>query len=100
MRELKICHMIFALYVECALAHDLPKLRLRRGDLVRLVEHHFSPNGEEGYSAEVLGAKGQTMAVIAVAAASLEALRDNEVLSVRSMTVYATIRSRLATSYL
>jgi hypothetical protein len=39
--------------------------------LVRLVEHHVAPDGEEGYSAEVLGAKGQTVAVIAVAAAAL-----------------------------
>jgi hypothetical protein len=79
--------MTFKLYAEFALAHDLPKYRLRRGDLVRLVEHHVSPKGEEGYSAEVLGAKGQTLAVIAVAAASLEALRDDEVLSVRAMAV-------------
>ena len=79
--------MTFKLYTEYALALDLPKYRLRRGDLVRLVEYHISPKGEEGYSAEVLGAKGQTLAVIAVAAASLEALRDDEVLSVRTMAV-------------
>jgi len=54
---------------------------------VRLVERHISPSGEEGYSAEVLGAKGQTLAVIAVAAASLESLRDDEVLSVRAIAV-------------
>jgi hypothetical protein len=79
--------MTFKLYTEFALAHDLPKCRWHRGDLVRLVEHHVSPNGEEGYSAEVLGAKGQTLAVIDVAASSLEALRDDEVLSVRAMAV-------------
>jgi hypothetical protein len=75
----------FKFYTELALAHDLPKYRLRRGDLVRLVEHHISPKGEEGYSAEVLGAKGQTLAVTAVSLASLEALRDDEVLSVRAI---------------
>lgn len=79
--------MTFKICTEFSLAHDLPKDRLRRGDLVRLVEHHGSPNGEEGYSAEVLGANGQTLAVIAVAAASLEALRDDEFLSVRAMAV-------------
>jgi len=79
--------MTFQLYTELALAHDLPKYRLCRGDLVRVVEHHVSPKGEEGYSAEVLGAKGQTIAVIAVTAASLEALRDDEVLSVRAMAI-------------
>ncbi len=79
--------MTFRLYTDVALAHDLPKYRLRRGDLVRLVEHHVSPGGEEGYSVEVLGAKGQTLAVVAIATKSLEALRDDEVLSVRAMAV-------------
>ncbi|HEV8061896.1 MAG TPA: hypothetical protein VGP68_18605 [Gemmataceae bacterium] len=51
------------------------------------VQAAVSPSGEEGYSAEVLGAKGQTLAVIAVAAKSLEALRDDEVLSVRAMAL-------------
>jgi hypothetical protein len=79
--------MTFRLNTDFALAHDLPKYRLCRGDLVRLVERHRSPSGEEGYSAEVLGAKGQTLAVIAVAAKSLGSLRNDEVLSVRAMAV-------------
>jgi hypothetical protein len=79
--------MTFKLYTDFSLAHDLPKYRLCRGDLVRLVEHHISPSREEGYSAEVLGTKGKTLAVIAVASSSLESLRDNEVLSVRAMAV-------------
>ena len=77
--------MTFKLYTDVALTHDLPKYRLCRGDLVRLVEHHVSPTGEVGYSAEVLGAKGQTLAVIAVTTALLEPLRDDQVLSVRAM---------------
>ena len=77
--------MKFPLYIDLALACDLPEHRLRRGDLMRLVEHHVAPDGEEGYSAEVLGAKGQTLAVIAVAASALEELREDEVLSVRAM---------------
>ena len=79
--------MIFPLYTDVALARDLPEYRLRRGDMVRLVEHHVAPDGEEGYSAEVLGAKGQTLAVIGVTANALEALRDDEVLSVRPIAV-------------
>ena len=79
--------MTHKLYADFALAHDPPKYRLCRGDLVRLVECHISPSGEEGYSAEVLGAKGQTLAVIAVESKSLEALRDDEVLSVRAMAL-------------
>jgi hypothetical protein len=36
--------MTFKLYTDVALTHDLPKYRLCRGDLVRLVEHHvFTP---------------------------------------------------------
>jgi len=77
--------MKFPLYTDLALARDLPEHRLRRGDLVRLVEHHVAPDGEEGYSAEVLGAKGQTLAVIAVAAGAMEELREDEVLSVRAL---------------
>ena len=79
--------MKFPLYTDVALARDLPEPRLLRGDMVRFVEHHVAPDGEEGYSAEVLGAKGQTLAVVAVAAQALEALRDDEVLSVRAIAV-------------
>lgn len=79
--------MKFPLYTDVALARDVPAYRLRRGDLVRPVEHHVAPGGEEGYSVEVLGAKGQTLAVIAVESSALEALRDDEVLSVRAMAI-------------
>ena len=77
--------MIFPLYTEMALSRDLPGYRLRRGDLVRVVERHIAPDGQEGYSAEVLGAKGQTLAVVALPVDALEPLRDDEVLSVRTM---------------
>jgi hypothetical protein len=42
---------------------------------------------DEGYSAEVLRARGRTLAVIAVAAGFVEALRDDEVLNVRAIAV-------------
>lgn len=77
--------MTFELYTDVALVHDLPEYRLRRGDLIRLVEHHIALGGEEGYSAEVLGATGHTRAVITVWAKSIEALRDDEILSVRQL---------------
>jgi hypothetical protein len=54
---------------------------------VRLVDPHVASDGDEGYSAEVLGAKGHTLAVIAVSAGSVEALRDDEVLGVRAIVV-------------
>jgi len=77
--------MTFTLYTDVALTEDLAKYHMRRGDIVRLVDRHFGPDGEEGYSAEILGAKGQSLGVIAVAAKSIEPLRDDEVLSARTL---------------
>jgi hypothetical protein len=62
-----------------------PEHRLRRGDVVQIVDHHPSPNGENGYSIEVFNAIGDTIAVTAVAESGLEPLRENEVLSVRAL---------------
>ena len=76
--------MKFELYTDAALARDLPEHRLRRGDIVKLVEHHVAPDGTEGYSIEVFNAVGNTIAVTAVPASALEALREDEVLCARS----------------
>jgi len=75
----------FELYTDAALACDVPEHRLRRGDIVKLVDHHTAPDGTEGYSVEVFNAVGGTLAVIAVPASALEALRPDEVLSARSL---------------
>ena len=77
--------MRFELYTDVALARDLPELRLRRGDLVKLVDHHLAPGGEEGYSIEVFNAVGETIAVSSVPATALEPFREDEVLSVRPL---------------
>ena len=77
--------MRFELYTDVAPARDLPELRLRRGDLVKLVDHHLAPDGEEGYSIEVFNAVGETIAVSSVPANALEPLRKDEVLSVRPL---------------
>ena len=77
--------MPLALYTDAALSRDMPELRLRRGDLVKLIDHHVAPDGEEGYSIEVLNALGDTIAVTTVPASALEALRKDEVLSVRPL---------------
>ena len=76
--------MPLALYTDAALSRDMPELRLRRGDLVKLIDHHVALDGEEGYSIEVLNALGETIAVTTLPAA-LEALREDEVLSVRPL---------------
>jgi len=46
----------FDLYTDAALARDIPEHGLCRGDVVKIVDHHASPNGESGYSIEVFNA--------------------------------------------
>ena len=77
--------MKFELHTDVALTCDLPEHRLRRGDIVKLVEHHIAPDGTEGYSIEVFNAVGDTIAVTAVPASALEALREDEVLCARAL---------------
>ena len=77
--------MRFELYTDAALALDIAEHRLRRGDLVKVVDYHPSPNGESGYSIEVFNAIGETIAVTAVPESALEPLRKDEVLSVRAL---------------
>lgn len=77
--------MAFELYSDVALTRDMPELGLRRGDLVKVIDHHVAPDGEEGYSIEVFNAVGETIAVTTVPISALEALREDEVLSVRPL---------------
>jgi hypothetical protein len=77
--------MRFELYTDAALVRDIPEHRLRRGDLVKIIDHHPLPNGESGYSIEVFNAIGETIAVTAVPESALEPLHKNEVLSVRAL---------------
>jgi hypothetical protein len=65
----------FELYTDAALARDIPEHRLRRGDVVKIVDHHLSPNGENGYSIEVFNVVGDTIAITAVPESALESLR-------------------------
>ena len=75
--------MKFELYTDAVLTRDVPEHRLRRGDIVKLVDHHVARDGAEGYSIEVFNAIGDTIAVTAVPEAALEALREDEVLCAR-----------------
>ncbi len=77
--------MKFELYTEVALTCDVPEHRLRRGDIVKLVEHHKAPDRTEGYSIEVFNAVGDTIAVTTVPASAIEALREDEVLCTRAL---------------
>lgn len=75
--------MKFELYTDAVLTRDVPEYRLRRGDVVKLVDHHMARDGTEGYSIEVFNAVGETIAVTAVPEAALEPLREDEVLCAR-----------------
>jgi hypothetical protein len=75
----------FELYTDAALVRDIPEHRLRRGDVVKIIDLHASSNGENGYSIEVFNALGDTIAVTAVPESALESLRNDEVLSVRTL---------------
>jgi hypothetical protein len=70
------------LYADAVLTCDVPELRLKPGDIVKLVDQHVAPDSTEGYSIEVFSALGDT---IAVTASALEPLREDEILCVRSV---------------
>ena len=77
--------MKFELNTDVALTCDLPAHRLRRGDIVKLVDHHMASDGTEGYSIEVFNAVGDTITVTAVPVSALEVLREDEVLCARTL---------------
>lgn len=76
----------FELFQRVALARDFPEKRLRRGDVVTIVDSHPDPSdGELGYSIEVFNALGETIAVLIVAESDLQPLRAGEVFNVREL---------------
>jgi hypothetical protein len=75
--------MQIELYIDVALTCDVPEHRLKRGDIVKIVDRHVAPDGTEGYSIEVFNAVGGTIAITAVPASALEALLEDEVLNAR-----------------
>ena len=75
--------MKFELYTDAVLTRDLPEHRLKRGDIVKLVDHHVARDDSEGYSIEVFNAVGETIAVTAVPETALESLRQDEILCAR-----------------
>ena len=75
--------MTFELYTDAVLTRDLPDDGLCSGDVVKIVDHHPVPGGEDGYSIEVSNAVGNTIAVTSVPESALESLQPDEVFSVR-----------------
>ncbi len=71
------------LYTDAVLARDVPDHGLRRGDIVKLVDHHMVRDGSEGYSIESFNALGVAIGVNAVQESALEPLREDDVLCAR-----------------
>lgn len=83
--------MKFPLYSRVALAVDLLGEGIRRGDVATVVEHHAAAGlgNEPGYSLEVFNALGETLTVLTVPESQIEALRADEILSVRPLGSHA-----------
>ncbi|MEG4293968.1 DUF4926 domain-containing protein [Microcoleus sp. C2C3] len=78
--------MTLELYQEVALTRDLPEYQLKAGDIATLVDFVSHPSGgEEGCLLEVFNAVGESMTVIAVPISTVEVLRPDEILTVRSL---------------
>ena len=74
------------LFSRVALAKDLPEENLRRGDTAIVVEYYEGRPGQEpGYELEVSNAVGDTITVVTVRQSQIEALRKDEILSVRPL---------------
>ena len=78
--------MTMELYQEVSLTRDLPEYGLRAGDIATLVDFVPHPSGgDEGCVLEVFNAIGESLTTIAVPISVVEALRSDEVLSVRPL---------------
>jgi hypothetical protein len=77
--------MKFKLYTDAVLNRNMPKYRLKRGDVVKLIERHTAPDGTRGYSIEAFNVLGETVAVTTVDEADLEPLREDEIFHVRQL---------------
>jgi len=75
--------MTFQLYADAVLTRDIAEYDLRAGDVVKVIDYHAVPGGEDGYSIEVFNALGATVAVTSIPESSLEPLQENEVFSIR-----------------
>lgn len=73
------------LYKEVVLLIDIPKKKLKKGDVATVVDDHPSEKAEDGYTLEVFNALGDSIAVVTVSASDIAPLQKTEIFSVRSM---------------
>ena len=77
--------MTYPLFTRVALTEDLPKENLRCGDVATVVEQYEGRPGQEpGYELEVFNALGESITVVTVRESQVQALRSDEVFSVRT----------------
>ncbi|MEL6491274.1 MAG: DUF4926 domain-containing protein [Cyanobacteria bacterium J06621_3] len=77
--------MTLELYKEVSLTADLPDHDLKSGDVATLIDMVPHPTGgEEGCILEVFNAIGESISVITVPKSSIQPLKADEILSVRS----------------
>ncbi|RLD58028.1 MAG: DUF4926 domain-containing protein [Bacteroidetes bacterium] len=79
--------MEYKLFEEIVLSSDIPKKKLKRGDVATIVEYHPVPNGEDGYSLEIFDVLGNTIAIITIPESEIEPLTENEIFNVRSLEI-------------
>jgi hypothetical protein len=76
------------LYELVALTRDIPEHTLRAGDVATLVDFADppEPGAERGCVLEVFNAVGETLAVVIVPESAVQALRSDQIPSVRSLS--------------
>ncbi len=74
------------LFERVALRRDVSEHSLKKGDVALLIDRVPHPSGgESGVVLEVFNAVGESISVVAVNESEIEALRADEVLTVRSL---------------
>ncbi len=74
------------LYQRISLTKDFPEHNLKKGDIAMLIHTVTHPKGgENGYLLEVFNAIGESINVIIVPMSAVEPLKQDEILSVRSL---------------
>ncbi|MEQ8757077.1 MAG: DUF4926 domain-containing protein [Coleofasciculus sp. G1-WW12-02] len=74
------------LYQRVVLSRNIPDHNLKKGDVVTLIDYVPHPSGgEDGYILEVFNAVGESIDVITAPMSAVQPLKNNEILSVRSL---------------
>ncbi len=72
------------LYTRVALVRDLPEANLKRGDTGMYIDDLPVKQGEPGAILEVFNALGESIAVVTVPISAIEAIRADQILTVRT----------------